>query len=972
MCVIKIQIKLQSRMKPTKISPLTHIMVKGANENNLKNLDVNIPKNQLVVLTGLSGSGKSSLAFNTIYAEGNRRYLDSLSSYARQFLGNSDKPNVDSIEGLSPAISIDQKSTSHNPRSTVGTVTEIYDYLRLLFAKIGVPHCPNGHGPIQSMSVRQIVNTLIELPVGTKLQILAPIAIGAKGTFKHELEKYRKAGYLRVLVDGIATNLDEPIKLNKNSRHDIAIIIDRIVLENDPEVHARIYAAVELAGQEANGLVHIHYKISDAAPLQTWIFSQNHACWQCQFTLPPLEPRLFSFNSPAGACGYCNGLGFSYEPDPTKIFANQHLSILAGGIEYFKNTVDTTNLDWQKFNSLLLYYHIPIDVPIQDLSQEQITILFQGSHEPIPIDIVSASGKKYQALDRVEGVGALLKRRHLETQSQGARDYYHKFMSEIVCAHCQGQKLSPNGLAVLLGNYNIIQLTELNISDTIRFLQNLPLNPKQQQVAKLALKEIVNRLQFLENVGLNYLTLSRNANSLSGGEAQRIRLASQLGSSLTGVLYVLDEPSIGLHQRDNSRLINTLKQMRDLGNSILVVEHDEETIRAADWIIEIGPKAGVDGGQLVVAGPITNIINCPDSITGQYLSYKKLIPTRLTYRGGNHKTLRLRGATGNNLKNVNVDFPLQKLIAVTGVSGSGKSTLINEILIPALKQKLHHTYSMKMQYQSLSGFEHIDRVIEISQDPIGRTPRSNPATYVGVFDDIRDLYALLPQSKELGYTKGRFSFNVKGGRCEKCQGDGEIKIEMHFLPDIYIVCDECNGQKYDAQTLAIKYKNKSIYDVLNMTVDQALEFFDSIPGIYHKLQLMCEVGIGYLKLGTNSNHLSGGEAQRIKLAKHLQKKAKGHGLYVLDEPTTGLHVHDIAQLLQTLNKIVNQNNTVIIIEHNLELIKTADHIIDLGPEGGIGGGRVVLTGTPSYFAQNPQKSHTAYYLRPYFDVTNNT
>lgn len=955
----------------SKVSPLTHIIVKGAREHNLKNLNINIPKNKLVVITGLSGSGKSSLAFDTIYAEGKRRYLDSLSSYARQFLGNADKPDVDSIEGLSPAISIDQKSTSHNPRSTVGTVTEVYDYLRLLFARIGIPTCPiKNHGPIETMTIKKICDQIMLLPEESRLQILAPIARQEKGTFKNRIEKLKQQGYLRIMVDKMALSLDDEINLNKNDRHDLDIIIDRIILRKDKETNSRIYVAVELAIKESHGLVDVYAIFNKSEKTEYLVFSQNHSCKKCGFSISELEPRLFSFNSPIGACQFCKGLGFTYEPDPEKIFLHPDLSISDGGIDCFKNTVNTTSMDWQRFSHLLNHYQISLDKPINQLTDKQINIILNGSDEPINIVLNSSNNKQYKSIDYIEGIGKLIKRRHQETQSDSARDFYIRYMSEKKCIECKGQKLSPQALCVLLGGLNIIEVINLDIEKCIDFLSSLVLTNEQIQVGKLALKEIIDRLHFLLDVGLGYLNLSRNASSLSGGELQRIRLASQIGSSLTGVLYVLDEPSIGLHQRDNKRLINTMKKMRDLGNTIIVVEHDEETMLEADWLIDIGPNAGVYGGKVVAEGIPDAVKTNLNSITGKYLSRKLEISLPKFRRSGNGKVISLKGAEGNNLKKIDINFPLGKLILVTGVSGSGKSTLINEVLVKAINKKMFNVFEKPMPFKSINGYQSIERIIKVSQDPIGRTPRSNPATYVGVFNDIRDLYALLPESKVRNYLKGRFSFNVKGGRCERCEGDGVIKIEMHFLPDVYIVCDECKGKKYNEETLDVKYKAKSIFDVLDMTIVEALSFFENIPMIREKLQLMVDVGIGYLKLGANSNYLSGGEAQRIKLAKFLQKRSRGNALFVLDEPSTGLHVHDINNLIKILSRIVDNGNTVIVIEHNLELIKMADHIIDLGPDGGQYGGEVVITGTPEQICQTDSNSYTAKFLKSYLKKQN--
>lgn len=942
------------------ITPNDFIIVQKARENNLKNIDINIPKNQLVVITGLSGSGKSSLAFDTIYAEGQRRYLESLSSYARMFLGGIEKPDVDSIEGLSPAVSIDQKSTSHNPRSTVGTVTEIYDYLRILWARIGQPYCPRGHGLIQTQTPKQIVDRLLACDDNARLQLLAPVAINEKGTFKNTFERLRKRGFLRVLVDARVHSLDEDIQLAKNLRHDVYVIVDRIVVHHDTQTRQRLTDAVETALEIGNNILGATINEQPIA-----MFSRQHACVQCDFVIPELEPRLFSFNSPVGACDYCRGLGFTYEPDAEQLLPDPTKSINEGGIDFFKHTVNTTSLAWQRFYALLKHFHIPQDVPLGQLSAKQRAIILHGANEPIPIKLVSVNNHTYEKFEPGEGVADLVKRLHSETSSEMAREHYSKYMAEKTCHVCGGKKLSARALCVLVGNLNIIAFTQLQISAAIDYLMNLNLNATQAQIAHLALREIVNRLTFLQNVGLDYLTLARSANTLSGGEAQRIRLATQIGAKLTGVLYVLDEPSIGLHQRDNERLLKTLQTMRDLGNTLLVVEHDEETMRAADHLIDMGPGAGRDGGYVVAEGSPESVAHTPASLTGQYLSGKQQIDTPPTRRGGNGHKLVLKGASGNNLKKVDVIFPLNKLIAITGVSGSGKSTLINQTLIPALQKQVFLQPTKPAAYQTLDGSHHIDKLVVVSQDPIGRTPRSNPATYVGVFDAIRDLFASAPEAKARGYLKSRFSFNVAGGRCERCCGDGVIRIEMHFLPDVYVPCEECRGRKYNDATLDIKYRGKSIYDVLQMTVAEATTFFVNIPNIYRQLQLMSDVGLGYLALGTNASQLSGGEAQRIKLAKYLQRRATGKTLYTLDEPTTGLHTHDIKQLLAVLNRIVDNGDTVIVIEHNLDLIQAADYVIDLGPQGGDGGGKVIAAGTPEQIAQN-ESSATGVYLKRYW------
>lgn len=933
------------------------IIIRGARENNLKNIDIDIPKNKLVVITGLSGSGKSSLAFDTIYAEGQRRYLESLSSYARQFLGGNEKPDVDSIEGLSPAISIDQKTGSHNPRSTVGTVTEIYDYLRVLYARIGQAYCPNGHGLIETLTTKQILDKIVEsYKDEDKLQILSPFVVKEKGAFKAELEKLKSEGFLRVRIDSNNYSLDEDIKLEKNKFHNIEIIVDRIVAHHDHETKSRINDALETALKYGKGRANVIVNNKETQ------YSQSHSCKVCGFSIPEMEPRLFSFNAPIGACPNCKGLGFTYEPDEAKMFPNKDLSINDGGIEYFKNTVNTTSIDWQRFERLLDHYKIDKHKPISNLTKKQLDLIMHGSDEPIEYELRSSGGSIYKKFDYIEGILELIRRRHLETTSESAREYYSKFMSEVECKVCHGKKLSPAALSVKIGNKDIIELTELSINETIDFLLNLKLTPQQSQIAKLALKEIIDRLTFLDNVGLNYLTLARSAATLSGGEAQRIRLATQIGSHLTGVLYVLDEPSIGLHQKDNDKLIHTLKKMRDLGNTLIVVEHDHETMMQSDYLIDIGPGAGSFGGKIVAQGTPKEIMKNPNSLTGKYLSGVENIPIPKARRSGNGQKIIIKGACANNLKNIDVVFPLGKLICVTGVSGSGKSTLVEDTLAMNIKKHLFSPFTKAGKVKEIVGIQSIDKLILVSQEPIGRTPRSNPATYVGVFDDIRELFASLPEAKARGYSKGRFSFNLPGGRCEKCWGDGVIRISMHFLPDVYIKCDECHGKKYNDETLAIKYKGKSIYDVLEMPTIEALEFFQNIPNIKHKLQLMCDVGLGYLKLGTNATNLSGGEAQRIKLAKFLQKKISNKTILILDEPTTGLHTHDIKNLISVLNHIVNQGATVIVIEHNLDLIKCADHIIDMGPDGGDNGGKVIATGTSEQLLIKKNISYTAQYL----------
>lgn len=933
------------------------IIIRGARENNLKNINVDIPKNKLVVITGLSGSGKSSLAFDTIYAEGQRRYLESLSSYARQFLGGNEKPDVDSIEGLSPSIAIDQKSTSNNPRSTVGTITEIYDYLRVLFARIGKPYCVNGHGEIKTQTIKQIVDFIMDLEDETKITLLAPLVFNEKGSHTDTLNKIKKDGYIRVKIDNEIYNLDDEIILDKNKKHSIAIIVDRIILRKDKETRSRLNDSVESSLKASNGYIIINYNENEK------IFNENYSCDICGFSIPNLEPRLFSFNSPLGACDTCKGIGIVYEPDENKMIPDTNLSINEGGIDFFKNTVNTSNLDWQRFNNLLKHYKINCDVPIKNLSSEELNLIMYGSREPIEIIMESSNGRKYEQIDYVEGILDLIKRRHQETSSDMARDYYAKYMSEVVCKKCHGKRLNKYALAVKIDDKSIIDLTEIDINDLLNFFLNLQLNDEQKIIAKLVLNEIISRLQFLIDVGLDYLSLSRNASTLSGGEAQRIRLATQIGSKLTGVLYVLDEPSIGLHQKDNDKLISTLKKIRDLGNSLIVVEHDEDTMNSSDYLIDIGPGAGIFGGQLVASGTVDEIKNNPNSLTGQYLSGVKKILIPTCRRAGNGKKIVLKGAVGNNLKNVDLEIPLGKFICVTGVSGSGKSTLILDTLVKSLVKNISNKFEISQPYKTIIGANHIDKIIEVSQEPIGRTPRSNPATYVGVFDKIREVFANVPDAKEKGYTKSRFSFNVKGGRCEKCQGDGSIKIDMQFLPTVFIKCEECNGKRYNEETLEIKFKGKTIYEVLEMSIDESIEFFKNFPAIHHELKLLSDVGLGYLKLGASSNILSGGEAQRIKLAKFLQKKATGKTLFVLDEPTTGLHVHDVSKLIDILNKIVNNGDTVIVIEHNLDVIKCADHIIDLGPDGGIRGGNILVTGTPEQICSSNKFSYTAEYLK---------
>lgn len=942
-----------------------YIVVKGAREHNLKNININIPKNQLVVITGVSGSGKSSLAFNTIYSEGRRRYVESLSAYARQFLGNSEKPDVDSIDGLSPAISIDQKTTSNNPRSTVGTVTEIYDYLRLLYARVGTPYCKNGHGPISNQTLKEMIKQIQTLTDGTKIEILSPIVVAKKGTHQDLLAQLKKENFLRVKIDNQIYTLDEEIELNKNIRHDIDIVIDRIEFKNDDLTISRVHDALEVALEYSNGLA----KVTINATNETWLFSQKYACKVCGFSLPNLEPRLFSFNAPAGACFECKGVGVKLEVDEDLLMPDMTLSINQGGIEYYKNLVNTTNLEWQKLKILCHHYLIDLDLPLNQLSKEQIQVIMRGSKEKISYTLTSVNGRQYPNNEYIEGVATTIERRYIETTSDLIRDYYRKFMTQKTCLTCNGSRLNQDVLSVKLETtlkgqkqlLNISELTKLDIEESLEAITNLHLLPHQAEIAKLVLIEINKRLNFLINVGLNYLNLARNAQTLSGGESQRIRLATQIGAQLTGVLYVLDEPSIGLHQRDNNKLIATLKTMRDLGTTLLVVEHDEDTMLASDWLIDIGPQAGIHGGKVVAQGTPEQVMANPDSITGQYLVGTKYIDLPTARRSGNGQVLELKNATANNLNNLTAKFPLGKFICVTGVSGSGKSTLINEVLY----NDLHKILMKKSQKpnSTIKGYENVDKIIAISQEPIGRTPRSNPATYTSVFDDIRDLFATSPESKIRGYSKSRFSFNVPGGRCERCNGDGVIKISMHFLPDVYVACEICEGKRYNSETLQVKFKGKNIFDVLEMSVETALEFFANHPKIHKKLSVLEEVGLGYIKLGQQATELSGGEAQRIKLAAYLQKRATGKTMYILDEPTTGLHIDDIKKLIKVLNKIVNNGDTVIVIEHNLEVIKVADYIIDLGPEGGKYGGKIIATGTPEQIIKN-ENSYTGQFLKP--------
>ena len=940
---------------------LDKIIIRGAKENNLKNISLDIPRNKLVVMTGLSGSGKTSLAFDTIYAEGQRRYVESLSAYARQFLGGVDKPNVELIEGLSPAISIDQKTTSNNPRSTVGTVTEIYDYLRLLYARVGVPYCPDHHIPITGLTITEMVNTVNQYEDGTKMTILAPIVRNKKGTFKDSFEKLQKDGYVRVRVDGEIKLLEDDITLEKNNRHDIDVVVDRIVKRSDSR--SRIHDSMETALSLADG------KVIVSTGDKENLFSSNYACSICGFSVPTLEPRLFSFNAPLGACATCHGLGITEEVDVDILIPDPDLSINEGGIRYYKNIVGTENIEWQTFAMLCKTYKIPLDKPIKTFTKKQMDIILYGSDRPIKYVIYSSSGNRYDRNDFIEGVKKLIERRYVETTSSWSKDWYHSFMMESTCPTCGGKRLNKEALSVIVGDKNIMEFTAMSVVQALDWLDKLTLTETQAKIAELVIKEIRNRLQFLKDVGLDYLTLDRLAGTLSGGEAQRIRLATQIGSRLSGVLYVLDEPSIGLHQRDNARLIETLKNMRDLGNSLIVVEHDEETMMSADWIVDIGPGAGIHGGNVMACGTPLEVMKNENSITGLYLSGKKRIDVPKLRRKGNGKYVEIQGASENNLKHINVKFPLGKFVVVTGVSGSGKSTLVNEIFTKAVQQSIGKMKRVKPgKFDKIKGTENIDKLVQIDQDPIGRTPRSNPATYTGVFDDIRDVFAATPEAKMRGYDKGRFSFNVKGGRCEACQGDGVKVISMNFLPDVYVPCEVCHGQRYNDATLQCTFKGKNIYEVLEMPVEEALSFFANNPKIKNKLQTLNDVGLGYLKLGQSSTTLSGGEAQRVKLASELQKKPTGKTVYILDEPTTGLHTDDVKRLIAVLQRIVDTGNTVLVIEHNLDVIKCADWIIDLGPEGGDNGGTVIVTGTPEKVAKE-EKSWTGQYLKKAIEYT---
>ena len=929
------------------------IIIKGARENNLKNIDLELPKNKLIVMTGVSGSGKSSLAFDTIYAEGERRYIESLSAYARQFLGGSDKPDVDSIEGLSPSISIDQKTTNNNPRSTVGTVTEIYDYLRLLFARVGTPYCPNHHVPITSQSIEEMTNKILAMDEGTKLEILAPIVHGEKGTHQDLFDDLRKKGFTRVRVNGEMHDLSENIVLEKNKKDNIYLVIDRIVV--NPDERSRIFEAIELSTKMASGKVLIH--VIDG---EEFIMSEHYACPECNFSLPELEPRLFSFNAPYGACPECKGLGVKQNISIDLLIPDKNKSVYEGAIKGF--SLDQ-NIALTELETVCKYYNIDLNKKISELSKKELDIILYGSNELFDFEYVSKNGNKRYVTDTYEGIANNFQRRYMETSSKWIRDWLSSYMVDLPCKKCHGARLSDDVLAVKINGLSIYEVCLKSIRDLIEFFDNLKLTKEQENIASLIVKEIQNRLSFLNNVGLGYLTLAREASTLSGGESQRIRLATQIGSKLTGVLYVLDEPSIGLHQRDNDKLINSLKEMRDLGNTLIVVEHDEDTMRAADYLVDIGPGPGDQGGEVVAAGTPEEVMRNKNSLTGKYLTGELKIDVPKKRRKGNGKFIEIKGASQNNLKNINVKFPLGTMTLVTGVSGSGKSSLVTETLVRALRAKVYGTMVIPGKNKGIKGLENVDKVVDISQEPIGRTPRSNPATYVGVFDDIRDLFAEMKESKMKGYDKGRFSFNVKGGRCEACQGDGIKKIEMHFLPDVYVPCDVCHGTRYNRETLDVNFKGKNIAEVLDMRVSEAIEFFDSVPKIKNKLQTMIDVGLPYIKLGQSAPTLSGGEAARVKLAKELQKKPTGKSVFILDEPTTGLHTDDIKKLLVVLERIVDNGDTVIIIEHNLDVIKCADYIIDIGPNGGDDGGKVIAKGTPEEIVK-VKESFTGEYLKP--------
>ncbi|MFJ7728330.1 excinuclease ABC subunit UvrA [Neobacillus sp. NPDC097160] len=931
------------------------LIVKGARAHNLKNIDVTIPRDKLVVVTGLSGSGKSSLAFDTIYAEGQRRYVESLSAYARQFLGQMDKPDVDAIEGLSPAISIDQKTTSRNPRSTVGTVTEIYDYLRLLYARVGHPTCPIHHIEISSQTIEQMVDRILEYSERTKMQILAPVVSGRKGTHVKVFEDVKKQGFVRVRVDGEMVDIGDEIELEKNKKHSIEVVIDRIVVKDG--IAARVADSLETALKLGEGKV-----IVDVIGEEELLFSENHACPLCGFSIGELEPRMFSFNSPFGACPECDGLGSKLEVDVDLVIPNKDLTLKQHAIAPWEPT--SSQYYPQLLEAVCNHFGVDMTIPVKDIPEHLLEkVLYGSGREKIYFRYENDFGQIREGHIEFEGVIRNVERRFKETSSDYIREQMEKYMGQQPCPTCKGYRLKKETLAVLINGRHIAKVTDLSIEEAYQFFSELQLSEKEMQIAKLIFREIKERLGFLINVGLDYLTLSRMAGTLSGGEAQRIRLATQIGSRLTGVLYILDEPSIGLHQRDNDRLIGTLQSMRDIGNTLIVVEHDEDTMLAADYLIDIGPGAGIHGGEIVSAGTPAEVMADPNSLTGQYLSGKKFIPLPLERRKPDGRYIEIKGASENNLKNVNAKIPLGLFIAVTGVSGSGKSTLINEILHKSLAQKLHHAKTKPGEHKSIKGIDYLEKVVDVDQSPIGRTPRSNPATYTGVFDDVRDVFATTNEAKVRGYKKGRFSFNVKGGRCEACRGDGIIKIEMHFLPDVYVPCEVCHGKRYNRETLEVKYKGKNISDILDMTVEAAVEFFENIPKISRKLQTILDVGLGYVKLGQPATTLSGGEAQRVKLASELHRRSNGKSFYILDEPTTGLHVDDISRLLVVLQRLVENGDTVLVIEHNLDVIKAADYLIDLGPEGGDKGGTIIATGTPEKIAETPA-SYTGKYLKP--------
>ena len=930
------------------------IIIKGARENNLKNINIEIPKNKLVVMTGVSGSGKSSLAFDTIYAEGQRRYVESLSAYARQFLDNSSKPDVDTIEGLSPSISIDQKTTNKNPRSTVGTVTEIYDYLRLLFARIGTPYCPNHNIPITSQSIEEMTTRILELEENTKIMVMSPVVKGEKGTHKELFEKLRKEGYIRVKVDGELKDLSEEIELEKNKKHTISVIIDRLVIKEG--IRSRLYSSLETAAKLGHGKI-----IIDVIEGEEILMSEDYACPYCDYSLEELEPRIFSFNAPYGSCDDCKGLGVKYKIDIDLVIPDRNKSILEGAIKPI-NLDEESSIMYTELTSVAKYYNIDLTKKVKDLTKEELDIILYGSKDLITFNYESKNGNTRKATNYFEGIITNLERRYIETKSTWIREWIEGYMTELECPTCHGSRLKSSVLNILINNKNIYEVTCMSIEELSKFITNLKLSKEKEEISSVIVKEISERLNFLNNVGLGYLTLSREAGTLSGGESQRIRLATQIGSRLTGVLYVLDEPSIGLHQRDNQKLINSLLEMRDLGNSLIVVEHDTDTMLSADYLIDIGPGAGTSGGYVVAEGTPEEVMENVNSITGKYLKGIERIEIPEKRRKGNKKYLEIKGAKANNLKNINVKIPLGTMTLVTGVSGSGKSSLINEILYKALAVNIYGSKLKPGMHKEIKGLENVDKVVQISQSPIGRTPRSNPATYTGVFDDIRDIFAETKEAKIRGYDKGRFSFNVKGGRCEACWGDGVKKIEMHFLPDVYVPCEVCNGTRYNRETLEIKYKEKNIYDVLNLRVEEAMEFFSNHPKVMNKLKVLNDVGLGYVKLGQPAPTLSGGEAARVKLAKELQKKPTGKTVFILDEPTTGLHQADIKKLLVILERIVDNGDTVIIIEHNLDVIKVADHIIDLGPEGGTGGGTIVATGTPEEISK-VKESYTGQFLK---------